>query len=73
VAEYGGIVDQVMPPQLRLDVVAVQHHVGIKPMDDLAIRREHGLLTGHRFAPASGHGEQPGVLRTHLGQLQRRL
>ena len=73
VAEDHGVVDQVVPAQLRLHLVVVQQHVGVEPVQDVALGVLRAQGAGVRAAPGLRGAQHVGVLGPQLGQHQRRV
>ena len=71
VPEHHCVVDDVVPAQLGLEVLALDEHVGVQPVDYLALGGQGPGVAGVRAAPALLDAGDAGVLRTDVGQLHQ--
>ena len=73
VAQHHGVVDLVVPAQLGLDVLAAGQHVGVEPVDDVALGQAGAEVAGVGAAPPLLDPHDARVVGAHLGQLERLL
>ncbi len=72
VATGDGVVDEVVPARVCLDLLAVGEHVGVVPVEDVALRGERAEVARVGATPAVLDPDQPRVVGTDLGELLRR-
>ena len=73
VAQHHGVVDLVVPAQLGLDVLAARQHVGVEPVDDVAVGEPGAEGARVGAAPALLDLHDARVVGAHLRQHQRLL
>ena len=71
VPQHDGVVQQVVPAQLGRDVVGLDEHVAVQPVQHLALGGHRPGVAGGRATPPVRRAHHPGALGPDLGQRGR--